>query len=270
MGAENEWGRHLAGKVAIVTGSGRGIGKGIASVLANDGAAVAVADIAGEAAEATAEEIRQLGGDAIGVSVDISSRTQVAHMVEKVRERYGKVDIIVNNAAIIQAKPILEITEDEWLRVMRVNALGTFLCCQAIAPLFIEQKWGRIINVSSPATVSPSTTTPHYGESKAAIWHMTRSFAKLLAPHGPITSNCVTPAGVETPMWNEDLDRDWRLMGKSAQEVLAERFPDPPLLGRRVQPSDLGYTVSWLCSDRADMLTGQNFNCTGRSDDALH
>ncbi|NBF41734.1 MAG: glucose 1-dehydrogenase [Spirochaetes bacterium] len=248
-------------KRIIVTGSGRGIGRAIARRFAEEGAAVAICDIDRTTAEATAGEINESGGTALAVELDVRSIESVRAMLDAVVTEWGRVDVLVNNAGITIAKPVVEFTEEEWERTLDINLKGVFRCSQLVAVQMITQGGGKIINLSSESgkTAKPNFTI--YAASKFGVVGFTQGLAQELAPHG-ITVNAVCPGIVHTPMW-EELDRVLaKRMGKKEGEILATRKDQIPL-GRLEQPEDVAGVVAFLASDDANYMTGQAVNVTG-------
>jgi 3-oxoacyl-[acyl-carrier protein] reductase len=194
----------LQGKVALVTGASRGIGKAAAVALANAGAHVAVnykTRVAG--AEAVCAEIRSHGGHAVVVQADVSVSSQVAEMVRQVESQLGPIAILVNNAGISRLQPFDQISEQDWDDVLAVNLKSVFMVTQAVLPSMRAAKWGRIINLSSVAAQTGGVIGPHYAASKAGIHGLTHSYASLLAKEG-ITVNAIAPALIETDMMRDN------------------------------------------------------------------
>ena len=190
----------ITGKVALVTGAGRGIGRAIALALAGAGADVAVNYRAREndAAEAV-REIRALGRRALAVRADVSSGAEVRAMVASIERELGPVAILVNNAGIARRQPLDEITEQDWNELIAVNLTSCFLVTQAVLPGMRARRWGRIVNLSSVAAQTGGVVGPHYAASKAGMLGLTHSYAALLAREG-ITANAIAPALIETEM----------------------------------------------------------------------
>jgi len=240
----------LQNRVAVVTGSGRGIGRAIAFELAREGARVVVAEFAEYGREA-AEELQASGADAVYLRVDVSDARSVKAMVERVRDIYGGIDVLVNNAGIRPTCPFPAMTLADWNRVLAVNLTGAFNCCAAVTPLMVERGWGRVVNISSLAAQRGSTGGhSHYAAAKAGIVGLSRSLARELAPHG-ITVNVVAPGWIDTQGWGGQLD------GRRGE--YASQVP----VGRLGQPQDVAFVVAFLVSDRASYLTGVTLPVNG-------
>jgi len=245
----------LKGRVAIVTGGAQGIGRAYVERLAAEGARVVIADILDEAANIAAEEIRSRGGDVIAIKTDVSDESSVEAMVRQTAELYGRIDILVNNAALFVAimpkKPFWEITTEEWDRVMAVNVKGMFLCCKAVFPYMKAQGKGKIINISSSTFWHGSRDLLHYVTSKGAVIGFTRAFARDVGDYG-INVNAVTPGLTAS----EGVVRTYDM---EAVESYAQRR----CLKRKERPEDLVGTIVFLASDDSDFITGQTINVDG-------
>jgi acetoin reductase-like protein len=255
----------LDGKVAVVTGAGRGIGRGIALRLAAEGATVLVTDIDEENAVAVAEEIAAQGGQAAALRVDVTSRADAQKMVREAVDRFGRLDILVNNAGIGAIGPLIDADEETWKRVMDVNAKGVFLCSQAAARQMISQgEGGRIItNASVAGKRAPGKDMPLgiYAASKHAVVGLTKQLGLELSSY-QILVNCVCPGIVDTPMWDQ-IDREIaNLRGMPVGSVKAEAVAGVPL-GRIQQPEDVANVVAFLASSDAGYITAQTFNVSG-------
>jgi len=239
----------LKGKVAAVTGAGRGIGRAIALTLAREGAAVVVSDVDLETARQTAEEIRAGGGQAIAVKVDVTSRQDAAALTDKAIQSFGKLDILVNNAGMYPSAPIVEITEEEWDLVMAVNLKGVFLCSQAAVKQMMAQRQGVIVNIASVDGKTRTTGNAHYAAAKAGVISLTRTLACEMAPYG-IRVNAVAPGWIGTETLLKKSDR-W-------QQAMKE-IP----VGRLGRPEDVAEAVLFLVSDAAGYITGEVLDVNG-------
>jgi len=238
----------LTGKVAIVTGAKRGMGRTHALALSKAGAKVLLADISKEDCEKVAEEIEKAGGESLAVKCDVTNKKEVEEMVRTAVEKWGKLDILVNNAGIAQFFPFLEITEEDWSRTIDINLKGYFLCAQAAAREMAKQKAGAIVNVASVAMGQVGVGFPnlaHYCASKGGIVAMTEAMALELAPYN-IRVNAVSPGAIETPMV-DPLKQDSRTTEATLSRVPMKRF------GKPEEVSDL---VLFLASDDASYMTG--------------
>jgi 3-oxoacyl-[acyl-carrier protein] reductase len=231
------------GKVAIVTGAGRGIGEATAQRLAADGAAVSVWDVNAEAAEAVAGAIREAGGNAIACAVDVSNKEQVDAAVAKTVEELGGLHILVNNAGITRDKSAKKLGEAEWDLVLAVNLKGTFLVCQAAMNVMLESGYGRIVNTASVA-VDGNFGQANYSASKAGVVGLTRTLALECAKAG-ITVNCVAPGATDTPMFDAVPDE--------IKQAICKSIP----LRRMAEPAEVASVHAFLTSDDASYVTGQ-------------
>jgi NAD(P)-dependent dehydrogenase (short-subunit alcohol dehydrogenase family) len=232
------------GQAALVTGAARGIGKAIALRLAREGADVAVCDLNGAGAEATAAEIRALGRRAHAAAVDITDYDQVQALVSGTVDALGRLDVLVNNAGTSKAQPFLEISKEAWQAQLNVHMNGTFYCAQAAGRIMSRQRYGRIVSVASVAGLMGPIDLAAYGAAKAGIIGLTRAMALELADHG-ITANAVAPGPIDTEL----LRSAW------PPEVYAERPQHIP--ARRLgTPEEIAHAVAFLASPEAGYVNG--------------
>ena len=243
--------QRLDEQVAIVTGSARGIGRGIAEVLAGEGARVVIADINGEAAETTAGELNDAGHEAVAKEVDVTDRAAVDDLVALALDRFGRIDIFAANAGIYPLVKIPDINTQEWDRVMDINARGALHSIQACLPAMRSQKYGRIVLTSSiTGAITGYPGFGHYGASKAAMLGLMRSAALEVATDG-ITINAVLPGNVATPGVEE--------AGEELQEDMITAIP----LRYFADPADIGWAVRFLAASEARYITGQTIVVDG-------
>jgi NAD(P)-dependent dehydrogenase (short-subunit alcohol dehydrogenase family) len=237
----------LSGKTAIVTGSRRGIGRAIALAMAREGANVFVSDISREDCQKVVGEIEKLGRKGLALKCDVSSSKDVEDMVKRTVAEFGKVDILINNAGIMDFKPFLELTEEEWDKTLNVNLKGQFLCARAAGRVMIKSKWGRIINIASISSGGCGIAFPliaHYTASKGGVMALTEALAMELTPQG-INVNAICPGAIDT-----DISKGVKESGQLAQ-VLA-RIPK----GRLGQPEEIANLAVFLASEEADYISG--------------
>jgi 2-hydroxycyclohexanecarboxyl-CoA dehydrogenase len=244
----------LAGKNVIVTGAASGIGLATAQRFARDGANVAVWDINEEGAKRAAADLVAAGAKAIASRVDVSNRAQVNAGVERVHAELGPVQILINNAGVTDFCSFMEMTEENWDRVMSVNLKSMLVVTQAVLPDMLAAKWGRIINISSSSAQTGSARMTAYAASKGGVIAFTKSLAQELAPTG-ITVNNVPPGFVDTPML-----RGEGVAGLGASvEMVAARSP----MGRAGRPENIAAACAFLASDDADYITGHTLSVNG-------
>ncbi len=241
----------VSGKVAVVTGAARGIGAAIASQLAAGGAAVAIWDIDGDAAAATAAGLGAVR--AVGVEVDITERASVDGGAGAVEQRLGPIDVLVNNAGIDVIKPVLDSDEAEWDRILAVNLTGTIRCCHRVAPRMVERARGSIVNIGSDAGRVGSSGEAVYSATKGGVIAFTKTLARELAGSG-VRVNCVSPGPTDTALLGQVAEVSPKLY-----DSLARAIP----LRRIAQPSDIAPAVAFLASDDAAYITGQTLSVSG-------
>ena len=259
----------LEGKVALVTGSARGIGRGIALALAESGAAVAVADLhprpfkgeryyrlrerwsGPDEDVATAEAVRALGRASVELTLDVADPDSALAAVEACASELGAVDVLVNNAGIVNNIARIEaMTPEAWSHEVQVNLSGAFHCVRAAVPAMAERGWGRVVNIASVAALQPSLGQPAYSASKAGLVAFTRSVAQEFGPRG-VTANAVLPGLIATPLV--------RSMPEPLREGARLRTP----VGRLGEPADIGTLVAFLASPQASFITGVAIPCDG-------
>lgn len=247
----------LAGKVAVVTGGGLGIGRSASLLMAKEGAKVAVLDVLDKEGASIAEEISSSGGDAVYLRADVSKEKEVAGAMSAAFEAFGRLDVLVNNAGITGVrKPTHEITEDEWDMVMAVNVKGVFFCTKHAIPLMRKSGGGSIVNVASFLGIVSMAGVPPYTASKAAVRYMSKTDALIYA-HDNIRVNSVIPGYIKTPLIEKYLESTGNA-GK-AREVITAIHP----IGRLGEPEDVAYGILYLASDESRFVTGSDLVIDG-------
>lgn len=243
----------LADKVAIVTGAGQGIGMAIAEGMAAEGAAVVVSGRTPEKIQRVADAITKKGGKAIAVTADVTRKADVASLVETALGKYGKIDILVNNAVIRRRATFFELTDEDWDIVLATGVRGVFNCIQAVARHMMERRYGRIINISSSAgftTSYPDNEFPiNYAAAKAAVNQITKMCARQLGPHG-INVNSLAPGSIETAESMTKRSREDAERHRETRSKIA-------VLGRQGQPEEIANAAVFLASDESSFITGQ-------------
>ncbi len=240
----------LGGKVALVTGGGRGIGRAITQRLASEGAKVAVSDIDEASAKVTAEEV---GGGAVGVRIDVADRASVQAGVAAAEQALGPLDVLVNNAGWERVSPFLDSDEEDWARIVAINFIGPLNCCKAVLPGMVERGQGRIVSISSDAGRAGSSGEAVYSGAKAGIIGFSKTIAREMARYG-INVNVVCPGPTATQMFDEvTADRP------NLREALVRAIP----LRRPADPDEIAAAVAFLASDDARYMTGQTLSVSG-------
>ena len=248
------FGASLAGRSAVVTGGGRGVGAEVARLLAAHGASVLVAARTSSEVEGVAAELQRSGATAAAATCDVSDPGSIATLAANAKDAFGPIDILVNNAGIATAAPLARTTLDEWNRVLAINATGAFLCMQAFVPGMLERKWGRVVNVASTLALTGYRYTCAYTASKHALLGLTRSVAAEAAPHG-VTVNAVCPSYLDTRMTEETLARVTAKTGRSRDEALEAIVGQNPQR-RLINPQEVAVMIVYLCSDAAASING--------------
>jgi 3-oxoacyl-[acyl-carrier protein] reductase len=245
----------LKGKIALITGSASGIGKGTALMFAKEGADLILNDINLARAEEVAQQVRKIGRKALTLMADVSHRVEVDEMLKKGLEEFQKVDILVNNAGYAQLVPFSQMDPEDWDRMFAVHVKGAFNCTRGLIQLMIEQKYGRIINISSVAAYGEEMAV-HYSAAKAALIGFTKSLAKEAAPFG-ITVNAIAPGLIDTPILKATE------LNKETADRIIDHFRKRTVVGRIGQPEDIAAACTYLASDEAGFVTGQVISPNG-------
>jgi len=242
---------NLDGRVAMITGGARGIGKAIANTLALQGANIVVVDLHKEMAEETANEIAtKTGREAIAIEADVSNQESVKAMVKGALEKFGKVDILVNNAGITRDGLIMRMSEKDWDLVLNINLKGAFNCSQALARPMMKQRYGRIINISSVSGVTGQAGQTNYSSSKAGLIGFTKALAKEVGSRN-ITVNAIAPGFIETVLTND--------LPEELKDFSIKMTP----LGRFGVPQDIANAVAFLAADESSFITGVTLQVDG-------
>ena len=237
-------------KVAVVTGAGRGIGRAIAEVLTAEGATVVATDVDEASAVETATA---LGGDALGLAVDVASRDSVDAMVAAVREHHGRIDVLVNNAGWDKVGPFVDSDPADWDRILAINLYGVLHTCHAVLPLMAALGSGRVVNLASDAGRVGSSGEAVYSAAKGGVIAFTKTAAREMARH-QVAVNCVCPGPTDTALFASVVEENPKL-----RDALVKAIP----LRRLAQPADLAHAVAFLASDEAAYITGQTLSVSG-------
>jgi len=240
----------LKGKVAIVTGGAQGIGKSIATRLAQAGANLVIADVMEEVAKSTAQEISQKGNEAISIKVDVSSLSSVEEMVKKTLDKFGRIDILVNNAGITRDGLVMRMKEEDWDLVLDINLKGAFNCIKTVSPIMMKQKSGKIVNIASIVGIIGNIGQANYSASKAGLIALTKTCARELASRR-INVNAVAPGFIQTSMTER--------LPLQVREKLSSQIP----FGEIGKPEDVASAVLFLVSEEASYITGEVIRVDG-------
>lgn len=257
----------LAGRKAIITGSSAGIGRACAEVLASEGVEVAICGRRAEVLEATEKELKDKGYKVVAVQVDITKADDIKRLVDTATDSMGGVDILVNNAGGGQVGNFESLTDDAWQAGVDFNLMSTIRCSRAVVPSMKEKGWGRIVNITSIVgkmiALPPLPNLVEYTTTKAAVISLSKTMAEDLAKYN-ILVNSVSPGPILTPMWVQNSQTLSKGKDKTPQDVLDERAGNVPLK-RFGKPEEIAYMVAFLCSIKADYVTGTNINVDGGS-----
>lgn len=245
----------LAGRTAVVTGGGRGIGRAVARSLAEAGAAVVVSARTEEEIESVASELREAGHEAHAVPCDVTEPADVEVLAEAAAERLGDVDLLVNNAGVAGSAPLHRLELAEWNRMIAVNATGTFLCTRAFLPGMLERERGRVVMVASTAGLTGARYIAAYAASKHAVLGLVRSLAEEVAGRG-VTVNAVCPGYVDTEMTRRSVARIAEKTGRSDEEALGTIESRSPQ-DRLIEPEEVAHAVLYLCEEAARGVNGE-------------
>lgn len=240
-------------KVVIVTGGGRGIGEAICTKLASEGAKVVVTDISLETAKVTAEKIISSGGEAIAIKTDVTQLSDVTSMVKQAKEKYEKIDVLVNNAGWDKIEPFLQNGEETWDKVIAINLRGVFNTCYSVLPIMIEQGFGKVINIGSDAGRVGSTGEAVYSAAKGGVIAFSKTIAREMARH-KINVNVVCPGPANTPLFQE-IVKDNPKISTALEKAIPFR--------RLAEPEDIANAVCYFSSDEASFVTGQTLSVSG-------
>jgi 3-oxoacyl-[acyl-carrier protein] reductase len=241
---------NLSKRVAIVTGSGQGIGREIAMTLAEHGASVVISDINTTSANEVAAEIVARNGESIAITADVTVQEEVASLVDQTVSSFGQIDILVNNAGITRDTLLMRMSSTDWDQVLAINLKGAFLCTQAVVRHMLKQRWGRIINIASVVGLIGNAGQANYAAAKAGLIGLTKSTAREVAARG-VTANAIAPGFIDTGMT--------RKLSDNAKQEFLRQIP----LGYAGLPKDVANAVAFLASEEAHYITGHVLNVDG-------
>lgn len=245
----------MKGKVAIVTGGASGIGLAIAEMFAREGVNCVIADLEASGGEQAATKLQNAGTECLFVATSVSQPGDVRHLVEATMERFGRLDILVNNAGLQFVAPVVDFPEERWDTLIGVMLTGTFLCCKYALPHMIQQKWGRIINISSVHGKVASPFKVAYISAKHGVLGLTKVVALEMGENN-ITCNAICPGYVRTPLVEKQIADQARVNGISEEDVVKKIMLAPAAIRRMLEPGEVASLVAYLCSDAAAGITG--------------
>src|SRR3989339_339372 len=241
----------LKDKVALITGGAQGIGRAIADKLANEGAKIVIVDVMEDAAKKTAEEIsKEKNVESLSLKIDVSSSQETDEMVKKTVEKFGKIDIIINNAGITRDNLLVRMSDEEWDKVIAINLKGVFNCSKAAAKVMMKQRSGKIVNIASVVGLMGNAGQVNYSASKGGVIALTKTLARELASRN-INVNAVAPGFIKTAMTDK--------LSDEAKKKLTDIIP----LNRLGEPSDVANAVKFLCTDESSYITGEIISING-------
>jgi NAD(P)-dependent dehydrogenase (short-subunit alcohol dehydrogenase family) len=246
----------LDNQVVIITGAGKGIGRGIAECFAAEGTSVVIATRGIEDGKRTEENIKKLGGNAYFIQTDVADESSIISMVEQTLDRYGKINTLINNAGVTLFKSILETTIEDWEKVINIDLRGTFLCSKYVVPVMIKQKGGSIINISSNHAISTLPNTEIYAAAKGGVNAMTKSMALSLGQYN-IRVNTICPGFTDTPHY-----RNW-ISEQADPDLVEGEVKALHALSRICKPEDVAKLAIYLASDESNMMTGESIVLDG-------
>ena len=254
----------LSGKVAVITGSGAGMGRAMALRMAQEGAAIVVNDINVEAMNSAVNEITGSGGRAAGCKADVRNRAEVKNLMATAVEKFGHMDILVNNAGVSRNRPFQEMTDDDWDYVLAIDLKGVFNCIQAAAGYMMERRYGKIINMSSISGMGASAhmgANANYAAAKAGVIQLTKTFARELGPYG-INVNCIAPGAIQTA---------FQLISRTPEQVEEHNRvrAEQAVLKRVGKPEDVANTALFLASDDSSFISGHVLAVNGGRSDLM-
>ena len=245
----------IKGKVAFISGGNKGIGKATALEMAKEGVNIAITGRDEGDLDTAAEEIRALGAEALGLKADMEAAPEVEKVVSQTYEKFGHIDILFNNAGHSHPTTPIDATDEEWASQLDIHLMACVRTCRLIIPKMIEQKWGRIINMSSMYGIAPGTGVPDYNAAKAAVINYTQSIALYYSRDG-ICATAICPGLIHTEIWDKFADKVADELGKTRQDILASAADQASSIKRYARPHEVGKVVTFLASECASYMTG--------------